>query len=230
MIRRFRLMTVNLLHERGGVVAFEGLLDRHRPDVVVAQELAPGSAEVLAARYPSHMLLPATDYTGRGIATRFASRFGEIGMPRRPGMFAVLDLDGREVRLANIHLVNPISFPWWASVRARTHQLEAVFGWIDGGRGSVVAAGDLNASPVWPAYKRLAARLTDVVAAHADRRGVDPDRTWAWRPGWPRMLRIDHVFATPDIKATEVIVDQLQGSDHWALVADLEVGMGDGAP
>jgi endonuclease/exonuclease/phosphatase (EEP) superfamily protein YafD len=36
------------------------------------------------------------------------------------------------------------------------------------------------------------------------------------------MLRIDHVFGT-GIRATEVEVHRIKGSDHAAIVADLEV-------
>lgn len=224
MSQSFRLVTANLLHERGDAAAVADLLDTHRPDVVVIQELGPAASEVISARFPHHRLLPAADFTGRGIATRFPARFGEFDMPRRPGIWAVMEVDGTKLRIGNVHFANPISFPWWSSVRARSCQLDALFEWLEEDGAPTVVAGDFNASPIWPVYKRVSARLTDVVSAHAEATGVEPERTWGWRPGWRRLLRIDHVFATPGLVANAVSVEPLTGSDHWALVVDLEFG------
>ncbi len=224
MATGFRLMTANLLHERCDPDDFARLLTELDPDVVITQELGTGPAEVLANRFPNHRLLPAPDFTGRGIATRLDAQLGdEIPMPGRNGTPAVLNVGGREVRVAGIHLLNPIDFPWWKSVRTRTAQLDGLFSWVEAGTGPVVVAGDCNASPRWPAYKRLASGLTDVVAEWADTGGRRPERTWGWRPGWPRMLRIDHVFGI-GIRATNVIVRPVRGSDHHTLTADLVVG------
>lgn len=222
MSARIRLVTANLLHERCHLDSLAELLDRHQPDVVAAQELGFEAARLLEARYPRHLLAPAGDFTGRGIATRFEGDFGEIEMPRRPGMWADLIVGEATVRVANVHLVNPIDFPWWSSVRTRGRQLQALFSWLDAAALPAVVAGDFNASPAWPAYRRVADRLVDVIDVHATGRGGRPEPTWGWRPGWPRMLRIDHVFATPGVSATEVTVEPVKGSDHWALVTTLE--------
>ncbi|HEX6220977.1 MAG TPA: endonuclease/exonuclease/phosphatase family protein [Acidimicrobiia bacterium] len=214
----FRLMTSNLLHERVDIAHFATVLDEYAPDVVVTQELGPGSAEVLAVRYPNHELHPSLDFTGRGIASRFHTDFGSIDMPGRDGTSAHFEVDGAPVRLAGIHLLNPIHFPWWVTARARGLQLDGLFAWIGEGEEPLLVAGDVNASPRWPAYRRLAERLTDLVLEH------DPaaERTWSWRPGWPRLLRIDHVFGS-GFGATEVSVVEIRGTDHAALIVDLEV-------
>jgi len=211
-------MTSNLLHERVDTSHFEAMLDRYDPQVVVTQELGPGPAEILADRYPHHELHPSLDFTGRGIATRFDADFGSIPMPGRDGTSAVLDLRGVTVRLAGVHLLNPIHFPWWVAARARGRQLTGLFEWIEGGTGPLVVAGDFNASPQWPAYKRTAERLTDLVLEN------DPaaERTWAWRPGWPRLLRIDHVFGS-GVAASQVSVENIRGTDHAALIVDIDV-------
>ncbi len=211
-------MSSNLLHERVDNSQFEAVLDRYSPDVVVTQELGPGTAEILARRYPNHQLHPSLDFTGRGIATLFDVEFGSIDMPGRDGTSAVLQVAGAEVRLAGIHLLNPINFPWWVAARARARQLDGLFRWIDDADGPLVVAGDFNASPAWPAYRRIAERLTDLVVEHDPAAGP----TWAWRPGWPSLLRIDHVFGA-DVEASEVYVETIRGTDHSALIVDLEV-------
>lgn len=223
MTASFRLMTVNLLHERCDVGDFERALDKAAPDVLVTQELAPPCAEVIVDVFTNHRLRPSFGFHGRGIATRFDAEFGEIDIPCRPGTSARLDVDGAGVRLAGVHLLNPVHFPWWDTARFRGRQLDRLFRWLDtGGSEPVVVAGDFNATPRWPAYKRTAERLTDLVAERAGHMGESPERTWGWRPGWPRMLRIDHVFGH-GVKATDVTVEPITGTDHHAVVVDLEL-------
>jgi endonuclease/exonuclease/phosphatase (EEP) superfamily protein YafD len=223
MAASFRLMTANLLMDRSDEADFARVLDQIRPDVVVTQELVPIAAEVIAMRYPNHRLRPSFEFVGRGIATRFDAEFGEIDMPGRPGTSAILGVDGSAVRLAGVHLINPIHYPWWDTVRVRGRQLERLFEWLDaGGTAPAIVAGDFNASPRWPAYKSMAGRLTDLVAERAERKGERPERTWSWRPGWPRILRIDHVFGHRT-RATEVAVVPILGTDHHAVVVDIEI-------
>lgn len=211
-------MTSNLLNERVDIQDLEAALDRHQPDVVVTQELGPETAELLAKRFPHHQLRPSLGFVGSGIATRFDAEFGWIDMPRRYGMSAMFEVEGSVVRLASVHLLNPINFPWWVAAQLRGLQLEGLFRWMDDGSGPLVVAGDFNASPRWPAYRRVAERLTDLVREH------DPhaEPTWAWRPGWPRLLRIDHVFGK-GVVAREVWVEEIRGTDHAAVIVDLEV-------
>ncbi len=221
MTTSFRLMTANLLHEHCDAADFARVLAKHDPDVVVTQELGPRAADVLASAYPHHRIRPALDFTGRGIATRLEAEFGDIDMPGRDGTSAMLEIDGSRVGLAGIHLLNPVNFPWWSMVRARRAQLDGLFDWMERYRGGpVLVAGDFNASPRWPAYRQVGARLGDLVAEWADRNGMEAERTWAYRPGWPRMLRIDHVFGA-GFMATEVEVDTILGTDHHPVIVDL---------
>jgi len=222
MAAAFRLMTCNLLHERCDPSDFARVLTEHDPDVVVTQELGPEPARILTGVYPHHQLRPRRDFLGRGIATRFDAVFGDIDMPGRDGTSALLDVDGIEVRLAGIHLLNPIDFPWWASVRTRRRQLDGLLAWLEAGSGPTLVAGDCNASPSWPAYKHLADRLTDLVVERSADDGTRAEPTWAWRPGWPRLLRLDHVFGS-GIRATRVVVLPIAGSDHHAVIVDLQI-------
>ena len=223
MAATFRLMTANLLMQRCDASDLDRVLDQVEPDIVVTQELAPICADVIVGRFPHHRLRPSLGFTGRGIATRLDAEFGEIDMPGRPGTSAILDVEGSMLRLAGMHLLNPIQFPWWEMARVRGQQLEGLFEWLDdGGDAPVVVAGDFNASPRWPAYKRMTSRLTDLVGERAERRGERPERTWSWRPGWPRMLRIDHVFGH-GTRANDVAVVPIVGTDHRAVVVDIEI-------
>lgn len=219
-----RLMTANLLHERCDADEFDALLERVSPDVVVAQELGPDGAEILSDRYPHHYLQPAREFTGRGVASVFQAEFGDIAMPVRSSSWALINIGGQLVRLVGMHLGNPIVFPWWRSAKERSLQLKALYAWTDSADDDVplIVAGDMNASPAWPAYRSLASRWDDLVAGAADTTDFDPEPTWSWRPGWPRLLRIDHVFGM-GVVATSCLVEPVVGSDHHAVVVDLEL-------
>lgn len=219
---RFSLMTSNLLHEYCDVSDFARVVEQYDPDVVVTQELGPGPADVLAAAYPNHRLRPSLDFTGRGIATRLDVEFDNIDMPGRDGTAAVVQVDDLAVRLAGVHLLNPIHFPWWVAAGNRGRQLDGLMRWAQSGTGPVVVAGDFNASPLWPAYKRMAGRFDDLIVEWAESSDRGAERTWAWRPGWPLLLRIDHVFGL-GVEAANVEVVPIKGTDHRAIVVDLEV-------
>lgn len=217
-------MTSNLLQDRVDAASFETVLDEFAPDVVVTQELGFSCADVLAERYPHHHLQPAEGFPGRGIASRFDAEFGDIAMPQRWATTAGLTVGDQPWQLVGVHLVNPIDFPWWRSVADRRAQLDALDTWLDDHADlPTIVAGDFNATPIWPAYRRVNSRGVDLVAAWSAGSGQRPQVTWGWRPGWPRMLRIDHVFGRGLI-ARDVTVVPIRGSDHAAVVVDLAAG------
>ena len=217
MTARFRVLTANLLHGRSNPSAFARLVGEHDPDLVVVQELGPGPADVLASAYPHHHLRPALDFSGRGVASRLPGEFGDIDMPGRLGVGGSVPVGGTSVRIAGVHLLNPVNFPWWVTARRRGDQLDHLFRWIGGGVGPLLVLGDFNASPRWPAYKRMVHRLDDLVLDVGK-----PAPTWGYRPGWPKLLRIDHIFGV-GVAATHVEAPLVEGSDHSAVVADIVV-------
>ena len=83
-----------------------------------------------------------------------------------------------------------------------------------------VVVGDLNATPVWPAYRRLAERLEDAAHSRATHVGDRPGRTWGPWPGSPRMLRIDHVL-TAGFEIAHAEVVHIEGSDHAGVFVEL---------
>jgi endonuclease/exonuclease/phosphatase family metal-dependent hydrolase len=218
----FRLMTVNLLNGRADPGRFASVLDRTEPDLVVIQEMGPDIVDVVERRYRYHDLDPRLDHQGRGVASRFPAVFGSAPLPWRWVAWARAEIDSVPVVVASTHMRNAVAFPWWTSVRLRGEQLAALFEWADAtvGDGPFILAGDMNASPAWPVYRRLAERWEDLVLSQARAAGTPPASTWAWRPGWPRMLRIDHVFGR-GARAVAAHIEPVRGSDHAAVVVDL---------
>jgi endonuclease/exonuclease/phosphatase family metal-dependent hydrolase len=84
-----------------------------------------------------------------------------------------------------------------------------------------IVVGDLNSTPVWPLYRRLAARFEDAHRTVARRFGRLPRRTWGPTPSWPRLLRIDHVFVER-VRVSDLWVAPIPGSDHSGITFDIQ--------
>jgi endonuclease/exonuclease/phosphatase family metal-dependent hydrolase len=212
------LLTINLYNGRADAAELADLLDQLRPDVVAAQELAPDAALVLADRFHHGFLRPATDYTGMGlVAARPLVEMTAVPIPGHRGVAGRLG----DLLVITIHLANPVMFPPTLALRRR--QVEALSSWLSHTPhpGQRVLMGDFNATPLWPAYRRLTRLMPDGVAAWAKEQGKRPSRTWGYHPRLPAMLRIDHVLVE-GMKVTDSSVHRLRGGDHRALWVRLE--------
>ena len=219
----FRILTANLYNGRADARSFGDVLDALAPDVVAVQELAPNAAREIERRFPYHDLDPRLDIMGLGIATRFPATFGVVSRAHRPIRNASIDVDGNPVEVLTVHLVNPVDWPWWQSARGRGEQIDAIEQHAAQIAGApIMIVGDMNAAPSWPAYRRLAGSFDDLAKDAAERTGSRPQRTWAYQPRFPRLLRIDHAFGRGLTGLTCDVVT-IEGSDHAALVLDMEV-------
>ncbi len=81
----------------------------------------------------------------------------------------------------------------------------------------VAIVGDMNSTPLWREYEALSRLGKDAASAAGTAR-----RTWAQFTWGPRMIRIDHVFVR-GLEAISTSVHKVAGSDHLAVVADLDV-------
>lgn len=214
---RLRILSVNLLNGRASPASLRAVLDRTRPDVVAAQELAPNTATVLAERYGFGDVDPRRDYHGRALVASAPMDVAELPLPYRSGLRGRLDLGGGDLSVVAVHLANPV-LPRLRLLERRA-QVRALMDELDGA-GPLVLVGDLNSTPLWPAYRRLTTRLADGVAAWARATGRRAPATWGFRPSGTATLRIDHVLVR-GIEVVDVAVHRVVGTDHRALVADL---------
>jgi endonuclease/exonuclease/phosphatase family metal-dependent hydrolase len=92
-------------------------------------------------------------------------------------------------------------------------------------REPTVLLGDFNATSRYAAYRALARRLRDVQRAPDG--GKRPGRAVRTFPSRLPVLRIDHVFVSQGIEATQVFAPDIAlarvASDHLPLVVDLEI-------
>jgi len=221
--RTVRVLTANLYANRLDVAGFEKLVKDLDPDVALVQELSFAAAEALGSVLPYGMLVPEVGHDGRGLALRAAARIERLPMAYRDGLIARLEPPEwpGSLEIINIHMANPIMWPPWQSVQLRRRQLDVLMAHLASPRIRLVA-GDFNASPAWPVYRRLAGRLDDAAVLVAREGGGRPVRTWGPTPRTPRLLRIDHVFVE-GVRPLEARTVTIPGSDHSGLL--VEVGL-----
>ena len=215
----FRLATVNLFTRFVDADHLAAVLDEVGPDLVVAVEMVPNAADVIAGHFEHHHLVPDPGFAGWGIAGRFEIEADEGRSWEGRGGAARVQLPGQVLNLAAIHLFDPLFGNPRKLARLRSRQVDQLLEWGDGlppGEPQVLA-GDFNATPVWSVYRRLVRRWPDVLAASPS----GPRRTWGFPRGM-RLLRIDHVLGT-GVRATGSRVVRVRGSDHAMVVADLQL-------
>lgn len=219
-----RILTANLYNGRARPASFAKLLDSTMPDVVAVQELAPNAAEVLRPRYPAGLSHPASDCTGIALVSRHPMDVVRRRLPHRDGMKGTLETggpDGASLHIWSVHLANPVDLP--PPIRRRRSQVHRLASEV-AGTYPVVVVGDLNATPSWPAHRRLLRHLEDGVAEWAESRGRRPSRTWAPYPRWPALLRIDHVLVR-GVRVVGARTHRIAGADHRAVIVDVDVGL-----
>jgi len=238
-----RIMTYNVHGCRGmdgrfSVERITRVVARAKPDVVCLQELDQDRtrsgrldqiheiATRLAKSYHFHAVAEVDDgrfgnavlscravrLVGAGPLPALATR---LNLEPRGVLWVEVDVGGVRLQVLNTHL---------SIVRGeRRLQAEELLQWVARarGHGPVVLTGDLNATRDSWVGRRLASVLHDVVEPHAEERIV---RTWSGRLP---LLRIDHVFATGELRARRVDVPRTRlaraASDHLPVVVDLEV-------
>ncbi len=219
-------MSANLANSGADPEAFAQLVRVIEPDVVAVQELAPEQAEALRGVLPFGRLEPARDHTGMGIALRWPGTARRLLLPYRPAWVAELPpvaaTSGAEaIEIVNVHIAAPHAPAFWRALGRRRGQLQSLEAYLDTTpRRRRAVVGDLNATPLWPLYRRLAARFTDAAVEAAGRNGGHLRATWGPWPGSPRLLRIDHVLVS-GLAVRSLQVAPIEGSDHSALVVDL---------
>ncbi len=168
-----RLVTVNLYNGRVVPRDLERFLDECRPDVVCAQEVGPDAGRILERRFHHGAVSPSLDFEGRALVSVRPMHTEPFDLAFRGGYRGSLELQGSPIDVLSVHLANPLD--GLTGIRARRAQLDGLEPQISTmSRGVLV--GDMNATPWWPAYRRLASRLTDGVADSADRQGVRAPR------------------------------------------------------
>lgn len=215
-----RVLTANVYNGRAAIGSLRRVLEREQPAVVAFQELDPAQARIVEQLYPYGHLDPRRDHHGMGIAAIHPIAVDRFDMEHRDGWRGLLragdwpEID-RDVEVLNVHIQNPLMRPIRETSRNRRGQVDGILEYIAAKRMSRVIVGDMNSSPAWRSYKRLAEQLQDAAVAAGTARA-----TWSYFSWLPRMLRIDHAFIE-GLVAVSTHTTKIRGSDHSALIVDL---------
>ena len=222
-----RILTANLCSSGADPGALAAIIEELRVDVACVQELGHGLAQSIAKILPHGELGPDDANRGLGIACRREARAERLPLPIRDGWVARLTPDhwpqlSEPIEIVGVHIMGPHLWPYFPRRHTRGGQLAGLLRYHDE-RLHVPRAilGDFNSSPLWPVYRRLAARLTDsVVARQRNRSGRSP--TWPHVPaiGLTGLIRIDHCFLSK-LAAVDTRVVAIPGSDHLGLCVDV---------
>lgn len=212
--RALKVMSFNmsLLNRRGDLVRAE--IDRVNPDVVALVEISPTQRPLLQdlrAQFPY-----STNCLGRsGCYFALLSRF-----PFTPGVVPtnwktpqmVSARFGRELGELTVLGVHMLRFP---HSRNQMIQVKALAAALEPIKGPKIVMGDFNATAFSNALQSF-----EKLSGLQRHSGL---------PSWPSTLRlpqigIDHVFASPDIKAlTPARIGRYAGSDHYPVDVTLAV-------
>lgn len=221
------------------VARISDVLAQLEPDIVALQELDVGRARTggvdqaheIANRLKmiSHFhpaMQVEEELYGDAILTCLPERLIQAGplpgysrmamLEPRGALWVEVDIGGRAVQVLNTHL----------GLVPREQQIQAEFlagpSWLSHPRctGPRILLGDFNATATSVVYRTLLGRLSPA-------RSLSPKKSpTATFPSQLPVLRIDHLFVSPEIRVTDVFApfDPLTraASDHLPLVMDFE--------
>jgi len=219
--RRFTLMLMNVYRlNRRYSLCVDGVR-RHRPDVVVMQELNDEWAkelECLREEYPFADVRPMSDGSGIALYSRLPFELLPLVLPEgdaRPGILA--RISGSDLTILSIHPRAPIR-P--GHFELRNNMLAAGAAVIRVLEGPKICVGDFNTT-MWSRYFK---DFVDQSGLTSVREGFGVLPTWPtfMGPNW-MMLPIDHCLMSDDIPVVSANVGGRMGSDHLPLIVELEL-------
>ncbi len=193
----------------------------HSPDVALFIEAGTEWGERLAelkAQMPYAVEHIRDDNFGIALYSRTELKHGRIefiGEVQRPTVFADISLAGTKITLVGTHPVPPGSA---YSSRMRNDHLLRLADKLSQQRYPVVFAGDLNVTP-WSTYYRQFVGRSGLINAARGRWLF-----WTWPTALPPLaIPIDHILFSGHLRTKSLTKGPALGSDHFPLVADLEL-------
>lgn len=233
-----RVVTYNVGNGLSTPWRLSELLRKFDADLIALQELAPAQGEVLATDlveiYPHQVLFPA-GFAGRGVLSRYPLlNSQQLALyPDRPDLRTTLYVEGRLVQVLVAHPPPPRMSRGRLRLNALAlMQLESL-ATLALEQPPTILLGDFNLTWRDPMYTYLRALgLQDAFAVAGSGRGWTLPRRLGYstrirhsfqRLPLPPFMRVDYIWTTPDLVATEAWLGEDGGSDHLPLVATLSL-------
>jgi vancomycin resistance protein VanJ len=230
-----KFMTFNVW---GGNDQFDQIaseIQAHNPDLLSLHEFSPPIVEALENRlaesYPYYRIHPGVGFFSRyPILKSHAFRLGGFyGIPGPWAQHIVVDVDGEEVNIFNVHPPSPplqgehiLGLPFRIPTNFRTEGYELavreILWRMEQVNGSILVVGDLNFTDQEEEYKLLTRTLQD---AHREC-GWGMGFSFARFPSTGLALwRIDYVLHSADFVCLRTEMGDFAGSDHRPVIAEL---------
>jgi endonuclease/exonuclease/phosphatase (EEP) superfamily protein YafD len=222
-----RVMSANLLYGQADPPAVVALA-RDSADVLVVQEMTPQAVSGLSAAglddtFPYWVIDPRDAAAGIGIWSRYPIRAsGSISGYAMPMLIARIQVPEvvTEPTVVAVHLAAPWVQPIerWQQDMARLQSTLRELA-RDAGAGTVIVAGDMNATFDMMPFRRL---LSEGYRDAAEQAGAGLTRSYPNRRWRPPMLGIDHVLVH-NCLATSARTVVVRESDHRGLLVTVDV-------
>ncbi|WP_432127095.1 endonuclease/exonuclease/phosphatase family protein [Streptomyces sp. bgisy082] len=194
---------------------------RERPDLVYVSECDRACGRALAAAFaaelPHRAAVEADGSAGSVLLSAHPLRDRRI-IPAAMGMpGATAEIAGRSVRVQLAHPMPPV--PGQVDVWER--ELGRIGDFAAPRTGPTLIAGDFNASQDHAAFRAILkeGRLRDAAWAVRKSRAA----TWPAKGPVPPYVQIDHVLVSDEFSVDDVRFLDLAGTDHRAVLADLDL-------
>ena len=218
-----KIMSFNVLGTNREYDAVVDRIEQHDPDVVTILEFAnewSTALKRLDEKYPHQLLEPR--WHGFGIAIFSKRPLGNStatmltkGVTDNPLLTADIEIDGRAVRLAGVHLLSPMNRH---RLKIRNKQLKEIADYLSQQEIPTIVMGDFNCTPWSPFLSDFLNRLN----LRDSRMGFGYQASW--NAAHPFLLiPIDHAFVSPEIHVHSRILGDFAGSDHYPLVFDVSL-------
>lgn len=217
-----RVFNANLYAGNRDVGPILAEIEAADPDVLLLQEYTPRSHQAFLAwglqeKYPYGINDAYPSPFGSAIWSKYPLQDAEVwdasGVPMTR---ATIHLDGRPLRLYNIHPPPPLF-----AIERWNRQQATIIAALEAEPRPVVAAGDFNYTQHNRWFKEL---------ENGRFREIHLDRGRGWATTWPNgtrltpPVRLDHVFLTPEIIALTMREGEGSGSDHKPLIFTIAWG------
>ncbi|MFF5766395.1 endonuclease/exonuclease/phosphatase family protein [Streptomyces tanashiensis] len=224
VVARLRVLAANVEFSRATAALISTIRLEH-PHLVLVSECDPACGRALttafAAELPHHASVEGAGSTGSVLLSAYPLR-DRAALPAAMGMpGATAEIGGRSVRVQLAHPLPPLprQVHRWKRELARVRDAAARHT-----GGPLLLAGDFNASQDHAALRAVldAGRLHDA----ARLAGAARTPTWPAEGPLPPYVQIDHVLVSDDFTVRGVRFPHLAGTDHRAVLADLDLHTG----
>lgn len=229
---RLRVMSFNIQVATHGIENVLATIKEQKPNVFCLQECNPtaqGSlVEMVAKGMPGYHVV---NFEGLVIGSRFPV-ISSRTVPLPPGSInlpifeAVIDWNGRHVRVADVHLLpvridmllaqDPSAIPAHLRKIAAQHegQFEGLLRYAASDSTPLVLAGDFNSPATGLLHAKLAKALNDSFAVAGTGLGYTIPATFP-------LIRMDYVYTSADLRPLGCWVSSRVASDHRAVITEL---------